>query len=57
VVLHIALGQFQQHSMTEPPKSAGQFVENIVVEGNAFSGAAAFDIFDEVSHGIIRAAD
>jgi len=39
------------------PKSAHQFVENIVVEGDGFAGAGAFDVLDEFALRIARAAD
>src|SRR5207249_9662531 len=39
------------------PNSGHQFVENIVVKWDTFTGACAFDIFDEIDPGIARAAD
>ena len=39
------------------PNSAHQFVENIVVKGETFSGAGALDVLEEIRPRIARAAD
>jgi len=37
--------------------SAHQFVEYIVVKGDTFAGAGAFDVLGEIDPGIARATD
>jgi len=37
--------------------SADQFIEKIVVKGDTFAGAGAFDVLGEIDPGIARAAD
>ena len=35
-------------------KSAGQFIENIVVKGDTLASARTFDIFEEIDSGVVR---